>query len=605
MSVIAKLLALKNAQKGGVVDGKLTMNAAEVGIKGHHLYTKLKGHEFASVYPATPYSLEYGTNGTSYHSKIGPLKKRVIMQGNATDKSGWNTDFTVPTDGAAPVVVGSFTTVHETNSYRYLAQPIETLILQRVYFRTGNTLAEMQAHTGIRLRGFYANIQLADLEANPATYDNVKFADKSFTPADIDAETLALFTLNGELDFDFDDLDYPEGQVMTWWITSIVPTETFKIITNADNTLPWRALNMMTEHHEALVPTKLIFPAISITSPTAGQTAVSLTPTITSAKGLTKDRLLFKRLTDLSNMAVDQDISWDNVTGTLEHTAILATLRAGVEYRIRAGLSGGFSAANGDMGYKIVKASDNTQLPDAVQGTCLAVTHTANTGSNSMALATYTPTVDTDIKLRITYLTGGPVAIRTSGSYFEIEETTPKKLDYTFAKQRTKIVKKESQETAIDETGSSMSYTVPANKKLSGATDYQVFVQHMDSNDIPLQKSSTISFTTMLDMTININTTVVRNGVTLNLASGDLIELNIGESLNAVGYNFHVSGKATEFPPAAYTSGSFRFQDTLGNSLNFQVASVTGTAPNRMAKCYIEVNAQVVSSAQIKLVEGV
>ena len=455
--------------------GSFELGAADIKIKGHHLSVKMKGHEYESILPGTPWHEDSGGNGTVYMPKMGPLQKRVISHGNAGEHSGLTDTFMAPVDGAAPLVIDSFTNIVETDSIRYLSIPNVTYILYSVYYKLAMTLAELQAHPGVRLRGYYANIQKSDLETDEINetklYDDVQFIDVERRPSQITASGASIFSNLGEILIgDIGEVDYPEGQVITFWITSLTKGANFKLYMNADATLPWRAVDIIEESHMALVPVSLVYPKVNITSPVANSVGQSLTPTFT-----------------------------------------------------------------------VVKDS--------------------------------------------------PIA--------------GEQLDFTLQKTRFSVYNKETQNRLIDTTVSAATYDVPVDKKLSGSTQYQVEATPITHDDIPLQRTSRLTFTTTFEVSININTIVVRNGVTLNLAAGDLIELKIGESVNAVGYNFHVSGQTVEFPPAAYTSGSFRFKDILGTDLNFMVNAVTGTTPNRTATIYIEVNAQVVSDAQLVLTEGV
>ena len=466
----SKKITLGNIAKGVGLDLR---GVADVKLKGHHLTVKVIGHEYESIIPGTPWDAVDGGNGTVYMPKMGPLEKRVITHGNTGDKSGLvDGTWTVPVDGAAPLVIDDFTHILETSSYRYVVQPADTFMLHRIYYRLANTLAEIQAHTGVRVRFYYGNIQLSALEADETAgtglYDAIKFIDVNKTPSELSAEGISIFTQRGELFFTLFENDYPEGQVMTGWIKTLDVDETFKIYTNQDETSPWRAIDKVTETHIALAPVSLMFPGVSITAPVADSVAQSLTPTLTVVKG---------------------------------------TPRAGEQ------------------------------------------------------------------------------------------------LDFSLLETRFQVFNKESQHSVLDKTVSGSTYTMAAGEKLSGATQYQVRATPITYDDIPLQRTGMLTFTTALETTININTSVTRNGVVLTLIAGDLIELNVGESLNSVGYNFHVSGQAIEFPPVAYDSGGFRFRDTLGAELNFMVYAVTGTTPNRTAQCFIEVTAKVIADAQLVLTE--
>ena len=580
----------------------------KIRLKGHHLAVQVAGHEYESILPGTPWTTA-GGNGTVYMPKMGPLEKRVVTHGNAGDKSGLiDGTWGVPVDGAAPLVVQDFTHLLETSSYRYLAVPAVTYILQRIYYHLGMTLAEVQAHAGVRVRAYYGNIQLTALEADETAgtglYDDIKFYDKLKTPADMDAEDLSIYTQRQELFINVDEADYPEGEAMTWWIKTIDPAETFKIYTNQDETLPWRAIDVITEEHIALTPTQLIFPAINVTAPADNSVGQSLTPTITSAKGETQGYLVCLKTTGQAGLGANSDITFDSMSGNLGFTSPYVTLKAGVTYRLSAGIGATFTDVAADINYKFVNSS-NVALPNSGAGHLVSVGNANGYAFEGTALAIYTPAVDTQVKLRCTFISGGTFTARSDGTWMSIEEVTSKKLDYDIAKSRVRLIRAETHMAVIDETVDGLSYTVPTEKKLSGATDYLLTVDHLNSDHIPVQRSAVVHFKTAFNIEVAINTSVVRNGVTLNLAAGDLIELNVGESLNSVGYQFHVSNQSLVFPAAAYQSEGFRFRDTIGTELNFMVYSVTGIAPNRTAQCFIEVNAKVISDAKLVLAEVV
>jgi len=195
-----------------------------------------------------------------------------------------------------------------------------------------------------------------------------------------------------------------------------------------------------------------------------------------------------------------------------------------------------------------------------------------------------------------------PTMTAQKGSY-----VATKTLDYDVAKTQVQI-KRSSDQIIVSDRTLDGDVNIPTLATLSGATPYHWHVRHLvvkSGKNIPLPWSDWRAFKTVFNMTVNINTSTVRNSQTLTLASGDLIELNVGESVNASGFNFHVSGEAVAFPSVAYDSGGFRFKDILGNNLNFMIYSVSGTTPNRTAKCFIEVTSQVISDKKIVLTEEV
>jgi len=78
------------------------------------------------------------------------------------------------------------------------------------------------------------------------------------------------------------------------------------------------------------------------------------------------------------------------------------------------------------------------------------------------------------------------------------------------------------------------------------------------------------------------------------------IPLLIGESSGASGYNFHLEGKSASFPSGRDAGGDLRFTASDGSTLlDFWVESVSGSSPNRLAKVWVEVTADLGSNQDI------
>jgi len=78
------------------------------------------------------------------------------------------------------------------------------------------------------------------------------------------------------------------------------------------------------------------------------------------------------------------------------------------------------------------------------------------------------------------------------------------------------------------------------------------------------------------------------------------VPLLIGESSGASGYNFHLEGKPASFPSGENAGGDLRFTASDGTTLlDFWVESVSGTTPNRLARIWIEVSADLGSNQDI------
>jgi hypothetical protein len=78
------------------------------------------------------------------------------------------------------------------------------------------------------------------------------------------------------------------------------------------------------------------------------------------------------------------------------------------------------------------------------------------------------------------------------------------------------------------------------------------------------------------------------------------ILLNIGEISGVAGANFNLGGHSSNFPGGKNIGGDLRFTNKSGTtSLDFWVDDVSGTAPNRLAKVWVEVKDSLNSSTSI------
>jgi len=76
--------------------------------------------------------------------------------------------------------------------------------------------------------------------------------------------------------------------------------------------------------------------------------------------------------------------------------------------------------------------------------------------------------------------------------------------------------------------------------------------------------------------------------------------LKVGESSGATGADFHLEGLSANFPSGKNQGGDLRFTASDGGTLlDFWVESVSGTTPNRIAKVWVEVSADLGSNADI------
>jgi hypothetical protein len=76
--------------------------------------------------------------------------------------------------------------------------------------------------------------------------------------------------------------------------------------------------------------------------------------------------------------------------------------------------------------------------------------------------------------------------------------------------------------------------------------------------------------------------------------------LKVGESSGATGYDFHVNGHSASFPSDKNQGGDLRFTASDGTTLlDFWVESVSGTSPNRVAKVWVKVSADLGTNQDI------
>lgn len=167
------------------------------------------------------------------------------------------------------------------------------------------------------------------------------------------------------------------------------------------------------------------------------------------------------------------------------------------------------------------------------------------------------------------------------------------KLAYTHTGTKIKFVNLSNQTYTTEVSGTGLSITQPTN--LNGSTQYRVQYAHKTQDNLWTPWLNGPTFTTMLTRDITVTTT--------GMVSGDAVQIRIGESAFSTGFDFHVSGVASTFPPAAYNSGSFQFRDSASVALNFAVTSLTGVAPSRTATIAVEVNATVIGNGIIVLSE--
>jgi hypothetical protein len=142
------------------------------------------------------------------------------------------------------------------------------------------------------------------------------------------------------------------------------------------------------------------------------------------------DILKVKRITTSQTLALNTDIVFNSTPSgsiTYNNTTGLATLLVGKTYRIKARLVGrndGTGSTGRYITYEIV-TSANASLPstaNSTTGTQVLATSALNEGGGGEATADYAPTVNTDIKIRITGIDGSNWTLDNDRSYLEIQQ---------------------------------------------------------------------------------------------------------------------------------------------------------------------------------------
>jgi hypothetical protein len=146
--------------------------------------------------------------------------------------------------------------------------------------------------------------------------------------------------------------------------------------------------------------------------------------------GTTSDNLKVKRITTSQVLALNTDVLFNSIpTGSIPYNAAtgLATLTANKQYRINARLVGrndGTGTTQRYITYEILNSA-NANLPitaNATTGTEFLATSINNEGGGSEATADFTPTANTDIKIRITGIDGSNWTLDQDRSYLEITQ---------------------------------------------------------------------------------------------------------------------------------------------------------------------------------------
>jgi len=659
MDIVAYVLA----KKAGVVGGKVTLGTQDkisLGIRGHHLLSTVIGDSASFMIPGQ--TVDDTGSSSMVECRQEAKETRIITHGNSAD--AWTTAKSVaigdrirPTDakatgfvyiatvggttgaaepatwttgvgstvvdnnitwtrnvvldksgalkdGAYPEFVDKFdqewlSTAENEYKYTYNVIPQQNYVLQRLYYKFGPNLIWDDDTCRVRV-----HIYRGTSEAGTNIFD------KSMGSAEATAVGLTIAP-NSEIWINIDNISYSEGEEIHFVVELVTtnPVCQLAIVTNAGFAQPWRAVDRQMFQHVPLVPYDMLYPSVVVTSPADGAIGVSLTPTITTLPGVGKYKT-WQGSADIAH------------TGTVAETTKLTIPILAGQIGTRGKMDGAFYfTATSNTNVKLIKLKlggttiATMGLPVSTANisfnfvlwsdslTAQTIVYVGTGISETFATTAIDLTTAQDLTITIQLSVGTDTVTIKNYHVATVCEEKEQVGEYLVSGTKAYVKKLSTQEMTL--IGESTGASVTVATALTGATQYQAYVQHKTGKGVWLPLMAGTKFTTVVNVTVNINTSTTRNGVPLTLVSGDLVELKIGESVNASGYNFHVSNLMAAFPPAAYDSGGLRFTDDQATALNFQVASVTGITPNRTATCYIETNARVISTAKILVTEGV
>lgn len=486
--------------------------------------------------------------------------------------------------GSAPLAVGNFDIEWVGRKYGYTVVPSVNYILQRIYWRLGNTLV-MDASTSISIKGYKGHDETG-----------IKILERT-----ISAGTAPYAIVPGaEVYVDIPNLDYREGEELHWTLEVISSNvdHQMSLMTNEDNAQPWRAVDGQRFEMKAMVPTDALYANLIVTNPTAGATGVSLTPTVSTIKGVSKYATFQGGTTVTAPNNTDYNTLFDipmapnfmGSKGSMIGTILLRHTGVGAK-DIILGLGGSIIYSTSIFTTGEISVVEFALYAKSISLQTISASITGDDGvigTNTIDLITPTSLILTakkSVSTNIFELMGYDIFITNSDSELVGE--------YLVDSTEVKVKEAATQKTVYQDVANGLSGTVTEDKKLKGSTLYNAYARHKTSSGLLLPWSQSVSFKTLMDLTIS-----VLSGIT----AGELVEIDIGESATATGYDFHLSGLSDKFPSVAFDSGEFRFKDSASVDLLFKVQSVTGTTPNRVAKCYVETNTQVIADSKIKLI---
>lgn len=231
---------------------------------------------------------------------------------------------------------------------------------------------------------------------------------------------------------------------------------------------------------------KTIFPIPTVSSPGAGETGVSLTPTLLSKEGVARPYVLANRqTTDQTGIGVNTDLIFNVVSDEdihLNPSTGVFTLKAGVEYELTACPNlAAFTSTAGFIFFRWVFAADNTPIPVGASGSIYPAKNTTGDSSQPIAKATYRPTVDTQVKVRTWQSGTGTCSLVQGNSWATVQTTATRYMDYTTGHSQFQIALA-SNGVLVYDSGELPGLSVIVSPALPAATQLKIRVRHEDDS---------------------------------------------------------------------------------------------------------------------------
>jgi hypothetical protein len=232
--------------------------------------------------------------------------------------------------------------------------------------------------------------------------------------------------------------------------------------------------------HQSVHSTTMPLP--TITSPTIGETGISVTPTIVTKEGVSNLYSFYTRATsDVTGIVIDTDLVYNQFSDTdipLNTTTGVFTLPAHYEFELTGAPNlTAFTSAAGFVYFDWVLAADNSVLPNAQSGSIIPSTFASNAGSQPQAKAVIRTTTATEVKLRTTTFLTGTCTFSMNNSWATIHATTTAHHDYTQSYTQIEI-RSQSSGIVVYSSGDVASLSVNVSPALTLATIYELRTRH-------------------------------------------------------------------------------------------------------------------------------